>query len=328
MNFLLVLRSPWFFGFLVIATCCLPGAESRSDEPDEATNPVADSMLGKEAGQIRDDNALRMKLVWCPPGSFTMELAQVTEEPATTDESDDDTIEDSAPKGRRVERFVPVRVGLTRGYWLGKYEVTQAEWTQLMATEPWAGQNFTKEGDDFPATWINWEEAMDFCRKLTVQERKARRLPDDWEYTLPTEAQWERACRARTQTKFSFGDDESISGEYSWMVRNTHRDGEQYAHRVGQKKPNPWGLYDMHGNVWEWCRDFYLEKLPGGRDPGVTEKGSVRVIRSGDWRNYVCRSAFRVWRSPVLRDFDCGFRLALSSVRQATPAKAPRTTDK
>jgi formylglycine-generating enzyme required for sulfatase activity len=153
-----------------------------------------------------------------------------------------------------------------RGFWLGKYEVTQSEWKQGLGTEPWQDKEFTKEGDDFPATIVSWDDAMNFCRGLTEQERIAGRLPESWEYTLPTEAQWERACRARTETNFSFGDDDSKLVEYAWFHGTTWKDGEPYAHRVGQKKPNPWGLYDMHGNVGELTLDVLgtITSLPGG----------------------------------------------------------------
>ena len=265
---------------------------SRSDEPAKTEKPNADSMLGKEPGQVRDDNGLKMKLVWCPPGEFTMEQVDVVEE---------------------VEKIAPVKVILTRGYWLGKYVVTQAEWKRVMATEPWKGQPLTKEGDDFPATFVSWDDAMEYCRKLTKQERKSCRLPDEWKYTLPTEAQWEHGCRAGTETKFSFGDDESKLGEYAWFLDNAWNAGEPYAHRVGQKKPNLWGLYDMHGNVDEWCRDWYSDKLPGGRDPEMTEvtAGSFRVIRGGGWSAppAYCRSACHNGVSSARSHF--GFRVVL-----------------
>jgi formylglycine-generating enzyme required for sulfatase activity len=116
---------------------------------------------------------------------------------------------------------------------------------------------------------------------MTNLERAAGRLPAGWEYTLPTEAQWERACRARTETRFSFGDDESNLGDYAWFEDNAWNAGEEFAHRVGLKKANPWGLHDMYGNVNEWCRDYFAEKLPGGRDPEVTADGKYRIFRSG-----------------------------------------------
>jgi len=303
----------------LVALSLLVAVECRSDEPDRAAKPTADSMLGKESGQVRDDNGLKMKLVWCPPGIFTMQNSQVIEVPATTarqvaNDSDDDVVEESVPQPRVTTNVTQVRVFLRNGYWFGRYEVTQSEWKELMNTEPWKRQTYTKEGPDFPATWVNWEDATEFCRALTERERHAGRLPEDWAYTLPTEAQWERACRARTESSFSFGDDPLRLGDYGWFFGNSRIADEKHARRVGQKKPNPWGLYDMHGNVFEWCRDVFAEKLPGGRDPEVTESGSRRVIRGGGcWSDIErCRSGNRYWRSPASRDFDLGFRVALS----------------
>jgi len=298
-------KSPWMFACVLAAAYCLPGRQSKADEPATA----ADSMLGKKPGAVRDDNLLKAKLVWCPPGSVTMEQVDVVQEQVATND-------DPAPKARRVKKITPVKVFVTRGYWLGKYEVTQAEWKRVMATEPWKRKEETIEADECPATYVSWDDAMAFCRTLTQQERKAGRLSDTWEYTLPTEAQWERACRARTETEFSFGDDLSQIGDFAWIQVNTSLAGEQYAHRVGQKRPNPWGLHDMHGNVWEWCRDDWTEKLPGGRDPEVTEQGSSRVNRGGSWTGNaaMCRSAFRGGNPPSLRIHNLGFRVALSSV--------------
>ena len=113
---------------------------------------------------------------------------------------------------------------------------------------------------------------------------------------LPTEAQWEYACRAGTQTVYSFGDQETVLSEYAWY----HGNCEKRPHEVGQKRANPWGLHDMHGNVFEWCRDWHQDKLPGGFDPEVTEQASFRVLRGGSWL-YVgrdCRSAIRFRYTP------------------------------
>jgi formylglycine-generating enzyme required for sulfatase activity len=306
----------------------LPLTQGKSDELAKAPTVAADPMRGKEAGQVRDDNGLKLKLVWCPPGFVTMENVEVIAEPAAKNEdkpgNDDDDVDpkvEPAPQPRQTTRITPVKVFVTQGYWLGKYEITQAEWKKLMGTEPWKGQRSTKEGADYPATFVSWSDAVEFCRKLTEQERQAGRLSNDYEYTLPTEAQWERACRARTETKFSFGDDESKLGDYAWFEKNALHAGEQYAHRVGQKKANPWGLCDMHGNVWEWCRDVYTEKLPGGRDPEVKSdektKGSNRGDRGGGWSSRAarCPSAFHSKSSPGGRLNDLGFRVARSSVR-------------
>ena len=274
-------------------------------------------MQGKVPGDVCDDNGLKIKFVWCPPGVVTMEQVEQIEEPATNDDEtdNDDPNDNDAGKTHFVEKITPVKVFLSHGYWLGKYEVTQSEWKQAMVTEPWKGKPLTREGADFPATFVSWVDAVEFCHRLTEREHKAGRVPDGWEYTLPTEAQWDRACRARTETMFSFGDDESNLSEYAWFDGNAENAGEKNAHRVGQKKPNPWGLHDMHGNVMEWCRDMLAVKLPGGRDPEVTKEGVFlyRVSQGGYWGGaaWRCRSANHTGSDPSSRSSDLGFRVAL-----------------
>jgi formylglycine-generating enzyme required for sulfatase activity len=300
--------------------------EARPDEPGSAPTRAADPMRGKDVGEVRDDNGLKMKLVWCPPGAFTMESVEVVTNRAATenDESPDENLDPQIERQRKLKKSIiirPVKVALTKGYWLGQYEVTQSEWKRVMETEPWKGQDFTREGADYPATFVSWNDAIRFCRKMTERERQAGRLSNNWEYTLPTEAQWERACRARSETRFSFGDDESKLGDYAWYNTDDLSADEAFAHRVGQKKPNPWGLCDMHGNVWEWCRDAYTPRLPGGRDPEVKpdEKtgASSRVFRGGSWYSVAayCRSGYRDWSQPGNRFSYFGVRVALSVAR-------------
>jgi formylglycine-generating enzyme required for sulfatase activity len=338
MNSHVAVKLPLCFMPMLFLAWCLTAADPKADEGGKPAPPHADVMLGKEPGQVRDDNDLRMKLVWCPPGAVAMEQMEQVEEPATLDDEakQADSKGKSAREARFVEKVIPARVFLTHGYWLGKYEVTQSEWKRVMKTEPWKGENSTKEGDGFPATFVSWEDAMEFCRKLTKLERGMARLPDGWEYTLPTDAQWERACRARTETKFSFGDDDSELGDYAWIAKNTSLADEPYAHQVGQKRPNPWGFYDMHGNVLEWCRDNWTRKLPGGRDAEVQrdeKPGEAgRVVRGGGWGGIVawsCRSAERFGITPRFqRTAYYGFRVALSSVQNANrAAPARRSTD-
>jgi formylglycine-generating enzyme required for sulfatase activity len=262
-----------------------------ADTPAERSGQFA----GSKAGQIRADNGLKMKLVWCPPGTFTMGSPQ-DEEGRNSDENQ-------------------VQVTLTKGFWLGQCEVTQGEWRRVMQMTPWSGKEYVKEGDDYPATYVSWNDATKFCEKLTKMARSAGRLPSDWQYTLPTEAQWEYACRAGTTTRFSFGNDESGLSDYAWwggILGDGNAKSAQYAHMVAQKKPNPWGLSDMHGNVWEWCRDWYAEKLEGGTDPPGPSRGSVRVFRGGSWFYPArdCRSALRSWLAPGNRLSCLGFRLA------------------
>jgi formylglycine-generating enzyme required for sulfatase activity len=299
----LAVKVPRLFLCLLATAYYLHATESIPDEPDKADKPAADLVIGKEPGQVEDDNGLNMKLVWCPAGKFTM----------------------GSPKSETGRQNVEdqVEVTLTKGYWLGKYEVTQSEWKQVMSSEPWKGKDFTKEGSDFPATYVSWDDAMQFCRNLTERERKAGQLPGGWEYSLPTESQWEYACRAGTTTRFSFGDDESKLSEFGWwggIVGEGNAKSEQYPHSVGRKNPNPRGLYDMHGNVAEWCRDYVAGKLPGGRDPEVTTaRASVRIVRGGSWDGDAasCRSAVRGKGSPENRAGARGFRVARTSVQTA-----------
>ena len=202
-----------------------------------------------------------------------------------------------------------------------------------MDTAPWRGENYVKEGDNYPATCVSWKDAMKFCDELTEHERRFERLPAGWHYILPTEAQWEYACRAGTTTRYSFGDSQSDLAKYAWFKKNTKDAAEEYAHQVGQKKANRFGLRDMHGNVSEWCRDSYSDKLPGGTDPFVSARretsipdapaekgpvpaGSARVFRGGNWCDAAvfCDSWERGKRPPGFRLFNLGFRVALEPV--------------
>ena len=224
-----------------------------------------------------------------------------------------------------------VAVTLTKLFWLGKTEVTQGQFKKVMGTEPWKGgespyvrvwginintQDYVQADKDCPATYVDWNDATAFCQKLTDLERKAGKLQAGESYRLPTEAEWEYACRAGTTTEYSFGDDEEQLGEYAWFKGNALDVGEQYAHKVGLKKPNPWGLHDMHGNVWEWCSDWYAGKLSGGIDPAAVAifLASARVIRGGGWGapRGGCRSANRGGNDPSFRSNGLGFRVARS----------------
>jgi formylglycine-generating enzyme required for sulfatase activity len=203
------------------------------------------------------------------------------------------------------EDETPHQVTLTKPFSIGVFLVTNAQWKHVMGTVPSHGQE-----DKGPVEQVSWDNAVEFCAKLSAlpAERKAGRV-----YRLPTEAEWEYACRAGATTNYSFGDDESWLGYHGWFDGNS----ENQTHAVGQKQPNPWGLYDMHGNVWEWCADWY-GSYPGGSvtDPRGPNSGSDRVNRGGSWSSNAlnCRSAFRFRDSPGSRYIILGFRLALSSV--------------
>jgi sulfatase modifying factor 1 len=261
---------------------------------DTSTVPSSPAgYVGTNAGQLREDNGLKTKLVWIPPGRFTM----------------------GSPKNEkgRGDDENQVQVTLTEGFWIGQHEVTQGEWQRVMGTTPWKGRGYgLKFADQYPAIYVSWGDATKFCAKLTKTEHNAGRLPPDWKYALPTEAQWEYACRAGTTTQYSFGNDETELKQYACFDKTASSTKERYPHLVGTKRPNPWGVYDMHGNVIEWCRDRYVKDLPGGENPEVTAKVPLRVARGGNWviTSRFCRAAHRDWSEPDEKTNSIGFRLA------------------
>jgi formylglycine-generating enzyme required for sulfatase activity len=224
------------------------------------------------------------------------------------------------PERRPGEDQVEVR--LTRGFWIGKYEVIQGQWKKVVGEFP--GKLTASEGDDFPVYNINFAEAEEFCRKLTEKSRAADDLPTGWEFRLPTEAQWEYACRAGTTTATSFGNRlSSKQANFQGKPYNGAKEGPSLkrAAPVGSYPANPWGVHDMHGNVFEWCRDWDHATLPGGLDPDlystrttarVNRDGSVsRIRRGGCWADegWPCRSAFRARFEPERRSDHIGFRV-------------------
>ncbi len=275
-----------------------PNEKATASQNMEANKSTFD---GSHTGQVRNDNGLGMKMVWLPAGRFTMGSPRT--------ENDRGYGEDQ------------VEVTLTRGFWLGQTEVTQQQWTSLTGTEPWKGKENVREGANYAASYISWNDAVVFTKILTEQEQLAGRLPKDWQYELPTEAQWEYACRAGTSTSYSFGDDRSQLSDYAWYRDKEGEYKEGHAREVGKKKPNDFGLYDMHGNVTEWCIDILIGKLPGGSDPRVETGGNVadKTQRGGCWgsANWSCRTAYRYMNAPNFRDSQVGFRVALVRMHAA-----------
>lgn len=251
------------------------------------------SSIGKQSGEIRPENSAGIKMVWLSADSFTMG--------SPLDE-----------KGR-FSNEDQVEVKLTEGFWLGQTEITQGQWNQLMGTSPWWGKSNVREGRNYAASFISWEDASSFVGKLNATEHGAGSLPKDWEYSLPTEAQWEFACRGGKKSAFSFGDDLSEFDTYGWSAENAFERGQPYSHEVGKKRPNEFGLYDMHGNVWEWCKDNFGAKLPGGTNPILDNGGHLRVNRGGGWNfaHKCCRSASRLGDAQDSRYNNLGFRIAL-----------------
>jgi formylglycine-generating enzyme required for sulfatase activity len=186
------------------------------------------------------------------------------------------------------------KVTISKPFYMQTTEVTQGQWKALMGTEPWKGKQYVKEGANYPASYVSWDNAVAYCKKLSEKESVT--------YRLPTEAEWEYACRAGTLTAWSFGNDEKLLGDYAWCIQNAWNIDEKYAHQVGLKKPNAFGLFDMHGNVYEWCHDYYkvdyYNESPE-EDPQGSPSGGSRVMRGGSVfylsasGNWPSRSAYR-----------------------------------
>lgn len=225
-------------------------------------------------------NSIEMEFVLIPAGSFQM----------GADKSFEEASDDETPRHQ---------VTLSNPFYMGKYEVTQEQWAALMTGNPSKFKGRTR-----PVEQVSWNDAQKFIAALNKKEGKS--------YRLPTEAEWEYAVRAGTKTAYSFGDDKNMLSRYAWWDGNSGRE----THPVGQLAANAWGLYDMHGNVWEWCQDWYGEKYYGSSlatDPLGPSTYSYRVLRGGSWGNgpgYL-RSASRNGNSPGHAAADLGFRLVL-----------------
>ena len=206
---------------------------------------------------------------------------------------------------------IPQRaVTISKPFHIGVCEVTQAQWTAVMGSAPWRGQRLVEIGDDYGASYIGWNDADKFCRKLSVKTGR--------KVVLPTEAQWEYACRAGSKTTYCFGNDERKLCYYAWYPGGRPR-MEVYVHRVGMKKPNAWGLYDMHGNAREWCRDWFDEKFyrrAKNVDPENTAKTEYRSGRGGAWNSTAerCSSAVRLGLRQINANFyNAGFRVVVEA---------------
>jgi formylglycine-generating enzyme required for sulfatase activity len=234
-------------------------------------------------------------MIYLPPGTFTMG--------SPTDEV-----------GRWPDETQHTVV-LTCGFYMGKYLVRQADYLALMGVNPshFTGSNYPACSLSCPVEMVSWNDATTYCAQFTQQEAAAGRLAPGWEYRLPTEAEWEYACRAGTTTRFSFGDDPGYFnlGSYAWYFDNSNIE----THPVGQKMPNPWGLCDMYGNVDEWCQDWY-GNYPFGTvtDPQGPDTGQDRVARGGYWMSTgsFCRSAQRYHFVQDAHKDLIGFRIVLA----------------
>jgi len=306
------------------------------------------TVVAREPFTLNLGKGVTMKLVRIPAGKFTMSSPKTE---TGRDKKDED-----------MQR----RVTISKSFYMGVTEVTQAQWQVVMdmrrrtwppatrpasrptsrpvwrparvpatrpgsrptsrpvwrptrfpatrptsrpASRPRADQSPPRTGPDYALSWASWDDATAFCRVLSMKIGRRVRLP--------TEAEWEYACRAGTTTVYSFGDDPSKLGDYAWYRSNAYEKNEKYAHLVGRRKPNAWGLYDMHGNVWEWCSDWYGYPYASAdvRDPKGAPSGRRRILRSGAWDRTprFCRAATRGWGYPGFRGKVNGFRVVVES---------------
>ena len=254
---------------------------TRLLQEDATPNGIAVERGGLPAGTLREFG--NVECVWCPPGHFLMGSPESEE-------------------GRGKDE-VQHHVKLTKGFWMYCCPVIQADYQALVGGNP---SRF--EGADRPVDMVSWEEAVEYCRKLTAKQRQEGLLPEGWDWRLPTEAEWEYAARAGT-TGARYGELDLIG----WHDANS---GGQ-THAVKQKQPNAWGLYDMIGNVWEWCSDWDGKyPMRPVTDPKGPSSGSHRVYRGASWDFHAshARSAMRAWGHPDSWFLSIGFRAVLSSV--------------
>jgi formylglycine-generating enzyme required for sulfatase activity len=226
-----------------------------------------------------------MDFVWIEPGTFTMG-SPASEEGRNADEPQHE-------------------VTISQGFYLGQFEITQAQWEGVMGTRPWAEQDFVQSNPSHPAVYISWDDMQAFVKGLDD-------AAGEMIYRLPTEAEWEYACRAGSTTRWSFGDDESQLGDYAWYGVNAWDVDLTWAQPVGTKRPNPWGLYDMHGNVWEWVQEWHGSySSTSVVDPQGASSGSFRVLRGGSFGRTAqfVRSADRNGGTPFGRRSGIGARL-------------------
>lgn len=257
-------------------------------------------------------NSFGMKMIEVKPGTFIMGSPE-TEKSRGSDENQ-------------------VKVTISNKYWISSTEVTQGQWAvvtgmtldKLIETKIGSLgrgaklKNYPSAiGESQPMCFVNYADVLEFCVKLTELEKSSQQIPEGYKYSIPTEAQWEYAARAGTNTTFAFGN--SLNGNQACFYgpkpynSDVTVDYQEKTSEVASFQPNAWGLYDTHGNVYEWCLDWYVEKLPGGKDPSSLEKGDSRSIRGGAWNRPATssRSSYRYSYDPSQRTNNIGFRVVL-----------------
>jgi len=248
----------------------------------EGVGPFPRLPVGQKAATLNLGDGVKMKIVLVSAGKFIMGSI-------------------GSEKGRSDDEGPQRRVTISKPFYMGVTEVTQDQYAAIMGKNPSKFSGLTN-----PVEQVSWNDAVEFCKALSKKTGKTVRLP--------TEAEWEYACRAGSKTRHSFGDGDRDLGAYAWYNENS----DEKTHPVGKKKPNAWGLYDMHGNVWEWCSDWYAESYAGLKttNPQGSGSGKYRVLRGGSWNSspLSCRSAIRIGSSPAYRyGIFVGFRVVVSA---------------
>jgi formylglycine-generating enzyme required for sulfatase activity/serine/threonine protein kinase len=295
---------------------------------ENASSPLATAKFAIQVADLRPEielpseftNSVGMNMKLIPAGSFEMGCKLTREQIKLLFDVD----WSSASHDRPVHT-----VEITQPFFMGATEVTQGQWKKVMGTEPWEGvsqssmisSHVTRVGPEYPAHGVTWNEAVEFCNKLSGL--------DGMNYGIPTEAMWEFACRGGTTTVFSFGDSPTLADDYAWIIPMESGMGkslsEYFIHEVGKSKPNKFGLFDMHGNVGEWCNDWYAEdyylKSPR-RDPTGATTGTGKVLRGGDVdsQHVFATSSFRSAQVPTERYPLTGFRVVAMPVEEESQA--------
>jgi len=256
---------------------------------DTLPNAV-DQELAANASRVMEWKNLAEQWVWVEPGSFLMGSPD-------------------AESGREPDESPQHEVTFSKGFYIGKSPITNGQWESVMGIR--SGEDVSKRSlsETCPAVFISWNDVQEFLSRINQIDERIN-------YRLPSEAEWEYSCRAGTDTMWSFGEDRHALGDYAWYIDSESDVENQNACEVGVKKPNPWGLHDMHGNVWEWCNDAYdydYYSISPSNDPTgpKSDSNSPRVARGGYFRYFTrhSRSASRNARNPDERHRVIGARL-------------------
>jgi len=296
--------------FLLLISLVEVNADAQTSG-DKGTGAPAKKPATEQRGGAVIKNPMGMEFVYVPAGSFMMGSTDAAVQTAYK-QAQIDVGADHAKLEWFTREQPQHRVAIRKGFYMGRYEVTQAHWQAVMGNNP---SNF-KGCDQCPVENVSWNDAQEFIRELNA-------LNDGFTYSLPSEAQWEYACRAGTTTEFAFGN--SLSSAPANFDGNYPYDGapkgvnREKTTPVGSFRPNPWGLYDMHGNVWEWCEDVWHENYKGAPSDGSAWLSggdpNFRVDRGGSWDFHgdALRSAYRFKVKPDVRVNNSGLRIVAVS---------------